>query len=313
MPRICTFDYPRLTKNTTGSVESSWVRSFQVDESWLMKIRCSKRALPPQIRSTLNNTAAPPQFYAGVSNSRDHSWPTLLNKVEQTTSAFRMTRSVESQKVRAAADLYLTTTGSALHEGSVPALLRSKILVHLVFHANEQCAQRTWESQRSLYKYGLVLFHDTGGEESCDRTVTLWIISPACIAGARPQQTFALFRNSTTEHRKYLMHYCAVWGTNRGTKEPKQGSVLDDRTKEFVAVMTGRASHARQHAFHEAADLMVNMVQLVSRGLPRLPMSLFAEEVSCPGPTREGEEEEKEEDLYIQKGTGWPCSIALFY
>jgi hypothetical protein len=42
-------------------------------------------------------------------------------------------------------------------------------------------------------------------------------------------------------------------------------------------------------------------------------MSLFAEEVSCPGPTREGEEEEKEEDLYIQKGTGWPCSIALFY
>ena len=71
---------------------------------------------------------------------------------------------------------------------------------------------------------------------------------------------------------------------------------MDDRTKEFVAVMTGRASHARQHAFHEAADLMVNMVQLVSRGLPRLPMSLFPEEVSCPGPTREGEEEEEEEE-----------------
>ena len=152
MPRICTFDYPRLTKNTTGSVESSWVRSFQVDESWLMKIRCSKRALPPQIRSTLNNTAAPPQFYAGVSNSRDHNWPSLLNKVEQTNKSFRMTRSVESQKVRAADAHYLTTTGSAMHEGSVPALLRSKILVHLVFHANEQCAHRTWESQRSLYK-----------------------------------------------------------------------------------------------------------------------------------------------------------------
>jgi hypothetical protein len=70
---------------------------------------------------------------------------------------------------------------------------------------------------------------------------------------------------------------------------------MDDRTKEFVAVMTGRASHARRHGFHEAADLMVNMVQLVSRGLPRLPVSLFPEEVSCPGPTREGEEEEKGE------------------
>jgi len=109
----------------------------------LIKTRCSKRELPSRIRTTLSNTIAPPRFYTGESDSRGHKWPMHLNKAELTDNVFRMTLSVEGQKVRVAAAHYLTTTGSALHEGSDPALLRSKILVHLVFHANEQCAQRT--------------------------------------------------------------------------------------------------------------------------------------------------------------------------
>jgi hypothetical protein len=87
---------------------------------------------------------------------------------------------------------------------------------------------------------------------------------------------------------------CAA-GRSRPGKE--QGNVIHNKTKEFVAVMTGRANHARKHGFHEAADLMDDMMRLASRGMTRLPMSLCAEEVSCPGPpTREEEEEEEDEE-----------------
>ena len=79
-------------------------------------------------------------------------------------------------------------------------------------------------------------------------------------------------------------------------------SLRETQTETRAAKSVRKQSKIGFFGFHEAADLMDDMMQLASRGMTRLPMSLCAEAVSCPGPpTREEEEEEEEEEEQEQE------------